>query len=197
MKYLIFGSAWYIEDWCEKYNSYFDLGCLVAINNSIKVVSKYHHVDSWYTGTDFIFHKYQEEPTFNIHEYCNNYKFTFPSIITGDFLTRPYGYYCPMGGTMILNVCYDLLNKAMLRHEKCTIGIIGCDLIYNKTKSHFYTGGKDDPLRLGTETLKNYLNNLQNAFTFSHNLIYNLSEELDTLLPFQKISINDYYNLRP
>jgi hypothetical protein len=96
---------------------------------------------------------------------------------------------------MILNVCYDLLNKSILRQEKCTIGIIGCDLIYNRTQSHFYNGGTDDPLLLGIDTLKSHLNNLQNSFTFSHNLIYNLSEESDTLLPFEKISIKHFHEL--
>jgi|688.fasta_scaffold06172_8 hypothetical protein len=196
MKYLIFGSAWYIENWCEQNNQYFDDGCLVTINNSIKVVSKYRSVHRWYVGTDFFIKKYHEDPQFNIHEYCNFYNFGYPSIISGDFLTRPYGYYCSQGGTMILNVCYDLLNKSMLRHEKCTIGIIGCDLIYNKNKSHFYNGGTNDPLRLGVDLLKTYLDNLKNSFVFSHNLIFNLSEETDTLLPFDKISTDDFYKLK-
>ena len=195
MKYLIFGSAWYIEDWCKEYNQYFNLGCLVSINNSVKVASKYHLVHRWYTGTDFFIKKYQEEPTFNIHEYYNNYKHGYPSIISGDFLMNPHGYYCPKGGTMILNVCYDLLNKSILRREKCTIGIIGCDLIYNRTQSHFYNGGHSDPLRLGIDTLKSHLNILQNSFTCSHNLMYNLSEESDTLLPFEKISIKHFHEL--
>jgi hypothetical protein len=192
MKYLIFGSAWYVERWFEDNKSNLDGIYLVAINNSIKVVSKYQSVHSWYTGTDFFIKKYQEEPTFNIHEYYNNYKFGYPATLTGEFLIRPYGYECPMGGTMILNVCYDLLNRSMLRHQKCTIGIIGCDLIYNKTQSHFYNGGTDDPLRLGIDNLKRHLNDLQNSFIFSHNLIYNLSEESDTLLPFEKISTKQF-----
>jgi len=195
MKYLIFGSAWYIEDWCEANKSYLDKFCLVAINNSAKVVFKHHLLHRWYVGTDFFVKKYHEESKFDIHEYCNYYKFGYPSIISGDFLIRPYGYYCPHGGTMILNTCYDLLNKCMLRHEKCTIGIIGCDLIYNKTKSHFYDGGSADPLRLGEEVLKNHLYNLKNSFIFSHNKIFNLSEQRDTLLPFGKITIDDFYNL--
>ena len=70
------------------------------------------------------------------------------------------------------------------------------DLIYNKNKSHFYNGGTNDPLRLGVDLLKTYLDNLKNSFVFSHNLIFNLSEETDTLLPFDKISTDDFYKLK-
>lgn len=196
MKYLIFGSAWYIENWCEQNNQYFDDACLVTINNSIKVVSKYRSVHRWYVGTDFFIKKYQEDSTFNIHEYCNFYNFGYPSIISGDFLMTPFGYDRVHGGTMILNVCYDLLNKSILRQEKCMLGIIGCDLIYNRIQSHFYKGGSDDPMRLGIHNIKNYLNDVKESFNLSNNIIFNLSSENDTLLPLEKISIDDFYKLK-
>jgi hypothetical protein len=192
MKYLVFGSAWYIEDWCEENNSHFHGPCLVAINNSAQVVSRHFKLHRWYVGTDFFILKHQRDPEFDIHSYSNNYLHGYPSVISGDFLTRPYGYSDPMGGTMLLNVCYDLLNKAMLRHEKCTIGVIGCDMVYTREKSHFYEGGTDDPLRVGESVLNGYLADLKRQFEFSHNEIFNLSDVDDTRLPFDKISIDEF-----
>lgn len=195
MKYLIFGSAWYIESWFEDNKSNLDGMCLVAINNSAKVVFRHKLLHRWYTSTDFFILKYHNDINFNIHEYCNFYKFGYTTIISGDFMNTPYGYSCPHGGTMILNVCYDLLNKSIIRNENCTVGIIGCDLIYNKPKTHFYEGGSDDPMRLYKPTLKNYLKNLQESFVSSNRKIYNLSSEQESLLPFDRISMNEFVKL--
>lgn len=194
MKYIIIGSAWYITDWLKHNHSSdaMNQSCIVAINNSMSEISKYRLVHRWYTGTDFFIKKQLTDPSFNLHVICNNYKFGYSSIITGDFLFHPHGYYDPLGGTMIINVCYDLLNKSVARNHPIKIGIIGCDLIYNRSTSHFYEGGADDPMRLGIENLKSYLLQLNSTFQTTGNQIYNLSENSETLLPFDRISLKEF-----
>lgn len=197
MKYIIFGSAWYVEDWFDKNyliinENHYESICLVAINNAAKVVTKHRKLHLWYQSTDFLMIKYYNDRTFDIHEYFNYYKFGHSTVITGDFLFSPYKYDNSNSGTMILNVCYDLLNKCIVRNEKINIGVIGSDLIYNTSKTHFYNGGNNDPLRFGQQYLEENLSKLNTDFKSSGNTIYNLSEELHSLLPFEKISLNSF-----
>lgn len=200
MKYLIFGSAWYVDKWWEDHHKDFSNQeiCTVAINNASRVVTKYSRLHRWYTGTDFFNLRYLNKKPADlpdIHDYINNYKFSYPSIITGDFLFSPYGYKNKCRGTMIVNVCYDLLNKSIARNHICTVGIIGSDLVYDKEKPHFYGRGGNDPINIGLPILEEELLCVKKAYEETGNQIVNLSEESRTRLPFHKVSVEDFIRL--
>lgn len=200
MKYLIFGSAWYVEEWWD--NHYKDFEgleiCTVGINNASRVVTKHARLHRWYLGTDFFNLRYlSRKPSDlpDIHDYINNYKFSYPSIISGDFLFAPYRYKNRCRGTMIINACYDLLNKSIARNELCTVGIIGSDLVYYPEKTHFYGRGGNDPVNIGLDVLTEELEGVKNAYSETGNQIVNLSTEPKSRLPFPKVTVEDFIRL--
>ena len=69
-----------------------------------------------------------------------------------DYVTAQnhFGGFVFAGGTMAFTAGYWVLYQ----FKPSLIGYIGCDMIYNGSKTHFYGNGKADPLR-DDKTLKN------------------------------------------
>jgi hypothetical protein len=93
--------------------------------------------------------------------------------------------------TMMIDTVYMLID-----HDRAKkVYIIGCDMIYKNDKSDFFYAnasnckGAADPLRKGKALLIKELNKLY-EYAKKHNVeIRNLSEQADTLLPFQRLKL--------
>ena len=177
---LLVGSGWYVKDWWEKYNSLLKFNYVFAINNAFLVTRE--QTTHWYIPNDFIYNKKYDLTEFKIDKIGLD--------ICSYFIEKPYWYWDPNNGTMILNCLYDILNRSILNEYKVNLYTIGCDLVYNKEVNHFYGNGTPDPLRLGDESLKNHLEKINYLYKENGSFIKNLSN-YETLLPFERIDVNN------
>lgn len=93
-----------------------------------------------------------------------------------------YGLEKNRGCSMIFNAAYYALS---MKPE--TIAFLGTDLYYPpNVDTHFYGKGGLDPLRLGVENLKLFLERFNNIAKDNKVRLYNLSREENTLLPFER-----------
>lgn len=171
---LLVGSAHYVPEWWSQNGAKFkDAYC---INNSIRVVKEQHNV--WYVSEDY----------FKDNDY--DLRKMLDGCIDSDFYVRiksimsmsPHWYTCPHNGTMLVNACRDILNNATMSGERTELYLIGCDLDYSGSKTHFYGEGTPDPRRIPDDILKGHLNKLISDYVPYHR-IYNLGPQ-PSFLPF-------------
>lgn len=178
LKCLLVGSGWYVKDWWIKYNEYIKFNYVFAMNNALLVTKE--KTTHWYIPNDFIYNKNYDLTAFKLNRLDLN--------VTSYYIEKPHWYWDPNNGTTILNCLYDILNRSILNEYKVELYTIGCDLIYNVDQSHFYGKGTPDPLRLGEDSLKKHLTDIDNLYKSYGCSIKNLST-YDTLLPFDKENI--------
>jgi hypothetical protein len=178
-KRLLVGSAHYVPEWWSQNGSKFaDAYC---INNSIRVVKDQHNV--WYVSEDY----------FKDNDY--DLRKMLDGCIDEDFYVRiksimsmsPHWYSCQHNGTMLVNACRDILNNATMSGERTELYLIGCDLDYSGSKTHFYGQGTPDPRRIPDDILKGHLNKLISDYVPYHR-IYNLGPQ-PSFLPFPSAQI--------
>lgn len=181
-KYLLIGSGPQIVEWYDEYGKRtLSAGYkLVAINNAWRVDPANLYI--WLRSTDYEALK-NPMPNDDVRE-----SWIDPTADT-DWAEwqMPFQYRRKQSGTMFLNACYYLINRAFEKGKSCIILVAGCDMTYPEGKSHFYGNGGKDPLRLGVAYLKRQLNLLKDFTDKGWYQIYNVSLEKETLLPFARI----------
>jgi hypothetical protein len=94
--------------------------------------------------------------------------------------------------TMMIDTVYMLIDCDGAKK----IYIIGCDMMYDNNKNYFYSDdtpnckGTPDPLRHGKDVLTDALRKLYDYALERGVKVYNLSEQVDTLLPFQRSKLS-------
>ena len=171
--YLI-GSAPYAPEWWKQHKDQVEIAH--CINNAKAIVGD--HQGTWYFSTDFLIHnnycfKALQERSGQDWHFCT---------MVSDCLMQPRGYECEYEGTMVLNACYDILNRAILKGECLELNLVGCDMDYSGPQTHFYEGGTADPMRIPQEVLVRHLNRLNKAYTGFH-IIKTLGPP--SILPFE------------
>lgn len=106
---------------------------------------------------------------------------------------------CPYGNargssTTFLNACGALMRASSNTKKELRIYVIGSDFDYS-SRSHFYDispeyRGTQDPLRYGEKWLTDSLDYLDTASKKFNTKIYNLSDNPNSLLPFEKVSLS-------
>lgn len=180
MKYLVIGSAPYIQDWYKKNGKkYLDAGYkLVAINNAWAIDPDNMHF--WVHANDF-YKVAKVIPDMATREALDNKERV--SDIRG---ISVYHYHEKQHGTMILNVLVGLINRAKMKDTDLEVCVAGCDLIYNGEVNHFYGNGTADPLRLGEDYLKVELQDIKGYYEKEGFGIFNVGGQPETLLPFDR-----------
>lgn len=99
-------------------------------------------------------------------------------------------------GTMFVNAIIYLMKILYTRRHEVDICIVGSDFDYSQTdNTHWYSDipgnrAEDDPMRYGLEWLVGELNNLKHLKDKYQYNIYNYSDNPNTLLPFDKRTLN-------
>lgn len=162
-KILVLGSAPYIKDWWEANKTQYlaENYTIVAINNAWQVPAP-KLPDLWIFSEDYydtsskLLHPPQE--VFDKMTYIN-------TGIDRTKLLSPITYTSPEdGGTMLLDALCVVANQKLKNKQSCSIVFAGCDLNYPEgDNSHFYEGGKADPLRNGTVWIERELAKLKTS----------------------------------
>lgn len=181
---LLVGSAFYTPNWWDENLdklSYFHSIC--CINNAFKITGSF--TDVWYMPNDFLINKKYD---------LSEFKCSKASRITicSKFIDKPCWYDdgCK-GGTMMFNAIFDILNRCIFVEYPLELSLIGCDMNYtNTTKTHFYEGGTNDPLRLGEDTLIKVSEETKYIFSKSNSKIYNISTE-KSFLKFDRNNLKE------
>lgn len=174
-KVYLIGSAHYAPIWWDRHKHHVEVAH--CINNAKSIVG--NHIGNWYMSTDFLIHndysfkKIQERSRDDWH-YC-------PVVSAG--LQKPFGYECEYHGTMLLNACYDILNRALLHSSKVELNLVGCDLDYSGKNTHFYGEGTPDPRRIPDDILLGHLHKVEEDFSPMHKIV-NLGPQ-PSFLPFK------------
>lgn len=181
-KYLLLGSGSQVLEWYREYGEKtLAVGyMLVAINNAWQVDPEQTKI--WLHSNDY---EVLKNP---MPDDETRSRFIEPSE-TDEWKTwkNPFSYERKQSGTMFLNACFYLINRAYEKKQSCIILVAGCNMHYPEGKSHFYGNGGDDPLRLGIPFLKKQMARLKDFTDKGWYQIYNVSLEKETLLPFNRI----------
>ena len=175
-KILVVGSGFSVKEWFVKNKEKLILFDEIhAINHSCMVIDGpfYHHI-----STDF---KLNKEVT--IEQFKKNDNLKIKTICCEHKKTPLWIKLENNGGTMFFAVCCHVFNTNKF---DCKIYCIGCDFDYSGSSTHFYGKGGKDPLRAGESALKIGLDIL-NKF----GIFYNLSDNQNSFLPFEKIDVSD------
>ena len=174
---LLIGSAPYIPEWWTK--NYHNFGRVHCVNNAIRVVQDRH--ETWYLTEDFYWH--HKDTWGELTKWLTPEE---PALrMTMDCLRDPCWYHCPHNGTMVLNACYDILNRASFARTPVELCLVGCEMDYTGPKTHFYAGGKPDPLRIPKDTLQGHFWKLQADFAPMHKIVN--SGQTEGLLPYEMV----------
>lgn len=192
-KYLVVGSAPYMQDWISKHLNWFveNNYRIVCFNNSWKLIPL-QNIYVWFHSNDFT-KKNTYIPTINEIPLDSRIK-------SHGYLDEKLPEFLPQipdlkqlhinrkGGTMFFNVIYNLLRS---HGSEASVVVIGCDMIYTKSGDTFYSDKKgskarNDPLCLwGDEGLTNECANSHEMFKKYGNPIMNAST-YKTRLPYAK-----------
>lgn len=198
-KYVILGSAPHMKDYWPKVRNFYISNNykICAINNAWALEKE--HLYRLYLPDDFLRGAGTIIPT---EAELNKMNVVYmPKKIKG--------YFKHTGGTMSINVMHLLLNEAIKNNEKIKVVVIGSDYIYKHDEnSHFYGSSKPsevvnnqlvknnskylglsaDPLRFGTDWLKQELEIVQYRYNLEDCIILNDTVFVEeTLLPFKII----------
>lgn len=194
-KFLILGSAPYVDSWFEKNKDRFmqKKFQIVSMNNAWRISKD--KTDFWVHSNDF------EKLGNKVPSKEEMQKW----VEVVDFIKKPFWYHCPGSGTMLLNTLYHFLN--LVYKSRFIFVIAGSDFIYTGGKTHFYGCGivtskvkgllskncpnlenkAADPLRFGKEWLINELCKFNTLVTNCGGFVFNVGGQKETLLPFKRI----------
>jgi len=165
IRYLIVGSAPYVEDWVKEHlqfflNRQYNVCC---INNAWKAVPL-GSIEEWhYSNNHSTVGTYIPRPT----EIAKIPRFTQHTTRGG---ARKYYKHFKRGGTMFFNVLYSLLDRH--KSKQMRVAVIGCDFIYRKDGDTFYSDreeskAQNDPLlRYSLDELRE---ESEHCYNFYHN----------------------------
>jgi hypothetical protein len=156
MKVFLIGSAPYAPQWWEQHKHRVEVAH--CINNAKAIVGD--HAGTWYISTDFLIHN---DYSFESLKQRSRQDWHYCPIVSEPLL-HPRGYSCQYHGTMVVNACYDILNRALLAGETVKLNLVGCDLDYSGEETHFYEGGTPDPMRIPQDILIGHLTKLRDDF---------------------------------
>lgn len=188
-RFLLIGSAPYMPEWWEKRGRRFrDEGYTVAAINNAWIVPE-ETPEIWIRPVDYFVRapKELQPPPEKLAR-----MWEVGAEIYLDKYGEPITYSRRYGGTMLLNALTFLLNLS-LPDGGCELVISGCDLQYPSDKSHFYVGGKADPLRAGIEWIQEDLRDIDErqlpalrraGYVLD---VYNASPLPESVLPFPRI----------
>lgn len=187
MRVLVVGSAPHIAEWWPRHGcKAMQAGYSVrVINNAVHVTG--HATDIWYASWDY----QAKGGHWHMIPTCVP---RFPT--TGMWwLMDPMWYTPPPGAgartacVMFLDVLWHELNRAIMGAYPLEVATIGCDLIYDSGKAHFYEGGTPDPLRFGEQWLNDALDETRQAYGEAGMPIGNLASG-PSRLPFQRVTLS-------
>ena len=215
IKYLIVGSGSDMKAWWEKNKQKIitEKYRIIPMNNAWSLVGA-SNIYRWYVPSDFYargsIHPTETEINsmreISLATAEANMKAT---LIRRDSKAEPTYYKskgtCPVrfkyknrrkgqSGTMFINTSFSLMADIYDNRRNSEVYLIGTDFDYTNNESHFYSDMKynkaaNDPMRYGKEWLEKELDNLNNyAIKYGYS-IYNISHNINTLLPFQVKSI--------
>jgi hypothetical protein len=181
-KIILTGSAPHFPSWWNSNVSKLDNWLIYSINTSALITNE--KCCRWFKSTDFEYYHPEIDPVLissiegNVHKFLNKQQYYFPFRYESNNTS----------GTMLFNALRDILNDAFWKNDTTEVGLIGCDLIYKPDKiNHFYGNtGTDDPMRLGLECISQNLLMFKKAYSKIGISLFNLSPEIETLLPFDK-----------
>ena len=159
----LIGSAPYAPLWWEKHKD--KVHTAHCINNAKSIVG--NKTGTWYISTDFPIHN---DYSFKSIQERSKEEWNYCPIVSQPLL-KPHGYSCEYHGTMVLNACYDILNRATLACEPTQLNLVGCDLDYSGKETHFYGKGTPDPMRIPKEDLEEHLLKLFIDFMDVHEIV--------------------------
>lgn len=174
-KILILGSAPETKDFIDTNPDLSTYDKIFAINNSGRLIpSPFIHCIS----TDF-YNTNEKVKNKNIIKVITAFKFNS----FGKQKKYEYGYSTDISHNMFLNVLYHVLNE----HKYDEIHVCGCDYDYSREKTHFYNGGKSDPInhKNGVQRLILELQTIKSLPDFEKIKVINKSK--NSLLPFYQI----------
>lgn len=149
-RFLLLGSAPYLPEWWAKRGARLRAEgyTVAAINNAWIVPDETPEI--WIRPIDYFVRapKEMQPPAAKLAR-----MWEVGAEIYRDQYGEPITYSGRYGGTMLLNALTFLLNLS-LSDGGCELIISGCDLQYPSVNSHFYRGGKPDPLRAGIEWIQ-------------------------------------------
>lgn len=194
-KFLVVGSAPYMNDWAPKHLEWFIKNDykIICFNNSWKLIPLsdlylWFHSSDFESANTFIPTNKEIPGTNRVDSYDRgNRKFPKPKENI-PCLDKLYGN--KKCGTMFLNLIYSILRAY---GDKCEVVVIGCDMIYTKSGDTFYSHEKiskarNDPLLLwGEEGLTKECNQSYNQFKKYGGTILNASTNA-TRLPYPKFT---------
>lgn len=90
--------------------------------------------------------------------------------------------------TTFTHALYHLSNMAKNDNVRLCVHCVGCDFDYQREKTHFYDGGRLDPLRYGIDPLRAALDKVHNIYKRRGHQIFNAGGHEPTLLPFPRVS---------
>jgi hypothetical protein len=175
-KWLLLGSAPYIEDWWYWYGSrYVDAGFFIAaMNNAWRVAGKHLHV--WYRPDDFRGNNPDNLPSGNesFYEHPDGWRI-------GPYWER-------QGRLSFVDTCHHILNMyACTQSRKVELHVAGSDFIYpDSGPTHFYGSGGLDPLRYGDDFVGQALGRLHQHYQQAGSSIYNAGGQRESRLPFPR-----------
>ena len=180
-KFLLIGSAPYIEQWYMKYGKKVltEGFKLCAMNNAWVVDATNLYL--WMYPCDFFDtgHLIPDKKIRKWKGYKSDHRIP----------TKPYDYDKGKdSGTMMLNALVHLLNISI--GIGCDILVAGSDCVY-KGKSHFYGKGSSDPLRQGEHYLMREFNRIHKFYIDEGCRVYNVGRQKDSMLPFPSMNVND------
>ena len=171
-RWLLLGSAPYVEDWWKQNGqAYVDGGFFIAaMNNAWRVLGKDMH--AWLRPNNFRGERpsgrwfFEQPDGWEIRPYWErDIRVSFIDI-----------------ATHLLNVC-----AAKKRDRWIELHVAGSDFIYpDDGRTHFYGAGTADPLRFGIPRLERALNRLRRSYERESSLIVNVGGQAKTLLPFAR-----------
>jgi mannosyltransferase OCH1-like enzyme len=183
-KYLVVGSAPFVDDWIQKHMKWFvDRGYkIIPFNNAWKAVPL-EYIHAWHRPSDSKRHATflptdEEIKQMNVvNHHGNNLKYRHLYVTKND------------KSTMLFNILYYLY----VHNEKpFTVSIIGSDMIYKKNGDTFYSNleiskAQNDPVNKFLEIeLKNELDNIYKLYENRGCEVLNASYQEETRLPFKR-----------
>lgn len=178
--------------WVERFYSYVKglNWTICVINNAWKLIPV-NEVHTWFASNDFHVVA-QLQPNEAEQRVLDTKKCTA-------FSSYPFTYdFNKSSGTMIMNTLIHILNVGLAHSDTSPVCVVGSNLIYKEGATHFYGNSTLDPLRNGEDWLNRELFRVNALYGIAGRPLYNLSEEQETRLPFQrhKLSLWSAYGVK-
>lgn len=177
-KYLVLGSAPYVQEWYARNRQRYSDFRVIPVNNAIQAVPK-QDVYMWFHASDYRDFMGKHHPEIKL---CDDDEYR-----TFETMPMKHMYYdATFKSTTMVDVLLSLLE--LHGFQPIEVHIAGSDYNYKGEKTHFYKQkGTLDPLRSGKRVLLNELINVDHMYTKHNSMIYNVGGQQGSLLPFQRL----------